>query len=364
MKKIKHLVLIITLLLFPIMVNAEGNVSITKIELKEVKGDALEISKPTFKGLDVNYNLSFHKVGDSITYIATIKNNDKEDYKITNKSSFSDSGYMEYTFNFTDNSNIIKTNETKDMYITINYKNEVPMEKLVNGAYTEQNKMNLILVNNRGQEVNPNTQSTIYFIIGIILLLSISLVIFKKHKKLSVFLIALSLLLPVTTYALKEITITLNTRVEVVKNLEFCYENDWGFVKRTIEEYNPYSNYPYEAGMTFNDWSHSEFGMTLPEGNFGFKTKEFYECRNEVYNKYSSKADAMKAPDTKDGDTNGDLTILDPDEPPYEPSEYEIAMNECWNKYTEPVNKNSKIRRSNEGCYYRVIEVVDTVTGR
>ena len=141
MKRIKYLILVMALLLIPSIVNAEGNVSISKIEMKETKGDALEISKPTFEGLNVNYDLSFHTLGDSITYVATLKNGDKEEYKIANKSTFSDTGYMEYTFAFSDNSNIIKPNETKDMYITIKYTKPVPDEKLVSGVYVEQNKI-------------------------------------------------------------------------------------------------------------------------------------------------------------------------------------------------------------------------------
>ena len=146
MKKMKYLKLLIALLLFPSIVNAESNIAITKIVKKDITGYAYELNPPTFSGLTINYDLSFHSVGDSVTYIATVQNSDKESYKIENKNSFSPSGYMTYEFKFSDNTNTIKANETKDMYITIKYNKEVPIDKLVNGEYKEQNQMDLILV--------------------------------------------------------------------------------------------------------------------------------------------------------------------------------------------------------------------------
>ena len=201
MKRISKIILLITILLFPIIVNAKGNVAITKIIKKEVSGYAYEVNEPTFSELSVSYDLSFHTVGDSITYIATVKNSDKEDYKIENKNSFSTSGYMTYEFKFSDDTNIIEANKTKDMFITIKYNKEVPDDKLINGEYKEQNQMDLVLVNNNGNIINPNTHSTILYIIIIGLALIISFKLFKKHKKISLFILTLSLLIPITTYA-------------------------------------------------------------------------------------------------------------------------------------------------------------------
>ena len=342
MKRIKFLILVMALLLIPSIVNAEGNVSISKIEMKETKGDALEISKPTFEGLNVNYDLSFHTLGDSITYVATLKNGDKEEYKIANKSTFSDTGYMEYTFAFSDNSNIIKPNETKDMYITIKYTKPVPDEKLVSGVYVEQNKMNLVLINNRGQEVNPNTASPIIYIIAILLLLTIGILLFKQHKKISILLIALSLLLPITTYALKEITVTLNTKVEVVKHLSFCVESNGLEAAYTspTEEYEQNKYYDYETGMTLQSWKNSEFNKPIIGTITRFLTNEYKTCAKEAYEKYGPKP----GDDFLTAGTQGAT-------PGREKTDYELAMDECREKYTEEVGPNSIIRRSNEGCY-------------
>ena len=375
MKKVKHLVLLIAVLLFPIIVNAEGNVSITKIVKKDVTGYAYEVNPPTFKGLDVSYDLSFHQVGDSVTYIATVQNSDKEAYKIENKNSFSPSGYMTYEFSFTDNTNTIKANETKDMVITIKYNKEVPTDKLVNGEYKEQNQMNLVLVNSNGNILNPNTASTIYYIIGILSLLIISLLLFKKHKKASIFLLTLSLLLPITTYALKEITITLNTQVIIEKDLKFCiYENVMPSEMDDDLIEPPKTYYKYTEGDTFRTWFNNNpefvnnyFGTDeyLDEFYAMFIKKELFTCGQNVLDKYGLKVSdflVRQIPSEELEPTHLlDHTQLKVISPSYGlasggyhtviPEEAYNELDYCSRNYEEKVNISSKIKRSSEGCY-------------
>ncbi len=358
MKRIKYLILLIALLLFPSIVNAEGNVSITKIVKKEMTGYAYEINPPTFNGLQVNYNLSFNTVGDSVTYIATVKNSDKEEYKIENKNSFSPSGYMTYEFKFSDNTNTIKPNETKDMYITIKYTKAVPAEKLVNGEYKEQNQMNLILVNSNGQIQNPNTKSTIFFILFIVSLLIISIVLFKNHKKVSVLLLALSLLIPITTYALKEIKITLNTQVSIEKDLKFCVYNPKSYRSTLKVDTEPDRIYlSYTNGMKLIDWYNNNpdyFGNDFNINNYDyfFSKNGFVECINDVYMRHESIFKAAEVPhvmeSSKASAVKGGLDDKDTDP---EFSEFLNELNKCHQDYEEEVNLNSLIKNRNEGCY-------------
>ena len=362
MKKIKYLILLIALILFPSIVNAEGNISITKIIKKDITGYAYEVNPPTFDGLQVNYNLSFNTVGDSVTYIATVKNSDKEEYKIENKNSFSPSGYMTYEFKFSDNTNTIKPNETKDMYITIKYTKPVPAEKLVNGEYKEQNQMNLLLVNNEGQIPNPNTNSTILFVLFIVSLLIISIVLFKKHKKVSVLLLVLSLLIPITTYALKEIKITLNTQVSVEKDLKLCVYDPRSYRSTLKVDTEPDKMFfSYTNGMKLIDWYNNNpdlvnyyFGNDFNINNY---TYEFYkngfiECINDVYMRHESMLKAAEIPhemeSTKIKGVKGVIADKDPDS---EFSEFLNEINKCHQDYAEEVNLNNLIKNRNEGCY-------------
>ena len=342
MKKIKYLVLLIALLLFPSIVNAEGNVAITKIVKKDITGYAYEVNPPTFSGLTVNYDLSFHSIGDSVTYIATIQNSDKEAYKIENKNSFSPSGYMTYEFKFSDNTNTIKANETKDMYITIKYNKEVPIDKLVNGEYKEQNQMDLILVNSNGQILNPNTASTIIYVIAILLLLMISIVIFKKHKKASILLLTIALLIPITTYALNEIKITLNTQVVIEKDLKFCiYDLRTGKDPYNETEEPEKMYFSYTNGITIANWIDNNanlidqyFGtnFNITNYNIEFYKQDYFNCK---INSPMLEVDKMKTKTT------------------YELEEVvDGGTNSCYSDYVELLNENNLLKNRNEGCYY------------
>ena len=362
MKKIKYLVLLIALLLFPSIVNAEGNIAITKIVKKDITGYAYELNPPTFSGLTVNYDLSFHSVGDSVTYIATVQNSDKESYKIENKNSFSPSGYMTYEFKFSDNTNTIKANETKDMYITIKYNKEVPIDKLVNGEYKEQNQMDLILVNSNGQILNPNTSSTILFILLIGIILLVSIITFKKHKKISVLLLTIALLIPITTYALKEIKITLNTQVVIEKDLKFCiYEPQEPGTYNLSESIEPPRMYfNYTEGETLENWlNNNPAFITEFLGNEGdistsivlFISNEYNTCINNVLNKYGlTWQDLLKSSRNQpDRFSLFETSQSYGDKPSQETVFNEISN--CSRNYVKDEEITSIIKGRNEGCF-------------
>lgn len=379
MKKIKYLLFLVALLLFPILVNAEGNVSITKIVKKDITGYAYEINPPTFNGLTINYDLSFNSVGDSITYIATVKNSDTDTYKIENKSSFSPSGYMTYEFKFSDDANTIKPDETKDMFITIKYNKVVPAEKLVNGEYKEQNQMNLILVNSNGQIPNPNTKSTIFFILIIGLLLIVSIILYRKHKKISVLLLILALLVPITAYALKEIKITLNTQVVIEKDLKFCaYDLSSLRGKNTDEMVEPPKMYfSYNEGDIFENWFNNN--PTFVTRYFGdnpnlsiiraqFIKNEFIPCNKNVLEKYGlTMEDINRALESgnespENGGTRPPKSYKTEEAAVDNIEEVLRELSSCSQNYTEEANILSEIKGRNEGCYY-IIPPSSTATG-
>ena len=331
MKVIRRLLLLITIVMFPIVVNAKESVVITKIEEVETKGQTVVVSEPTFEGLTINYNLSFKNEKDSITYKATLKNEDKEDYKITNKSEFSKSGYIKYTFEFSDNSTIIKPNETKDMFVTIEYYKEVPDDKLVNGAYSEENEMNIILVNEEGNIPNPNTSSSIIMLLIILSLLIISIYIFKNHKKLSILLLIVALSIPITTYALKEIRVTLNTKILINKEYEFCnYSYEYNETGDLIKIKNYYK---YRKGMTLNEWSNSSYYDNHADiGNF--IPQKMIDCEEEV-------------------DSHYDLTNMTEEDR----ANYQNELLTCYDGTdSEEVFPTSVIKDKSEGCYMWMVQ--------
>lgn len=322
MKKITKILLLIAILLSPIFVNAKEKVEITNIEEIEKKGEVIVLAEPTYEGLTINYNISFNNLNDSIKYKVTIKNNDTEEYKISNETIFSESGYISYSFSFEDNINIIKPSESKDMFITVAYTKEVPDNQLVSGAYVEQNKMDIIFVNDEGNIPNPNTNSTTVFIFIIVLMLLIGIILFKRNRKLSILLLVISLLLPVSVYALKEIKLTLNTRIEINNEREFCNYSFDEETNKTIKHY-----YKYKKGMTWKDWNNSSYFNQSADIGY-FIPQNIIECEEEVESHY----------------------------------DFDNITQDDWNNYTDELDQcekadssgsdiNEKIKDKSEGCY-------------
>ena len=103
MKKI----LLLFLLFIPVLVHAE--VKITNIE--EInKSDDVISKHPSYKDLDINFDITFNKVEDFIKYKVTINNDTKKDYEINTGIEFSNKENIKYETTMPDNKSIIKAN--------------------------------------------------------------------------------------------------------------------------------------------------------------------------------------------------------------------------------------------------------------
>ena len=275
MKKIKYFMLIFSVLfLLPMMVHAAdtANVSIKKVSLVDQVGDINITQEPKATGLNIDFGVEFKDVGDKVIYKAEIENKDNEDYLLRLPKSKED-GYVTYQYKFGDNSEILKANSTKELVITIEYKEEVPDNALENGRYKESNRVVLTLANDDGTSAvvpaNPKTGQSIAFIIIIgFVVLGSSFVVFKNHKsaKNFVFLLAVgAFLLPISIYAIKELTITVNSSVEIARTKEFCVAKMARFGSTgssgiySSSPSDSYSqSYEYYVGMTFGDYFDSD----------------------------------------------------------------------------------------------------------
>ena len=216
MKKIVNLFLIVimALFLFP-NVNASNNITVDNITLIEKSDNVLELSKPKINGMDLGFDLSFLNIGDYAKYKVEISNNTNKDYYINKENKFSISNYISYKYEFDDNITKIKKNSKLTVYLTIKYEKNVPVEKLVNGMYIEENSMSIDL-----SDIiltNPSTYSNII----LLLLIFISLIVFTiinitKKKKIGINILLIGLLLiPITTYALEKITVKAQIKITI-----------------------------------------------------------------------------------------------------------------------------------------------------
>ena len=133
MKKIKYLLLIILAIVFIPNVNAKDDVSIESINLIDKSDKTTELSVPTKNGLKIGFDLSFGSLGDYAKYEVVIKNDSNKEYEINDETKFSSSNYIEYKYEFKEQTNRVKANSKATLYITVTYKNAVPNDKLTDG---------------------------------------------------------------------------------------------------------------------------------------------------------------------------------------------------------------------------------------
>ena len=122
--KIKGLfILLIILSILSINVSAEtcnpDKISIESISTLDKTNNVEEIEEASKEGKNIKLNLSMSDVGDYIKYKLIIKNDSNEDYKLAEKSLNIESDYMNYSFELEDNSDIIKANSSKIIYLKV-----------------------------------------------------------------------------------------------------------------------------------------------------------------------------------------------------------------------------------------------------
>lgn len=76
-----------------------------------------------------------------IQYKVLVKNDSSDDFQLNNKSLSIESDYIDYSISSSDNSNIIKANSSKTVYLKVEYKKEVPQEAFSSGSFSDNKKI-------------------------------------------------------------------------------------------------------------------------------------------------------------------------------------------------------------------------------
>ncbi len=237
--KFKKLILpvMLFLMLMPFMVNAEtcdlDKITIDSVTIKEKTDNVTEVEQPVIEGKKIKVNLKMMEVNDSIEYKMTIKNASNEDYELDKNSLNANSDYIEYTLKTDDDSLVVKSGKTKDVYLKVQYKNEVPDAKFSDGKFNDNKSFVLNLSNAQTIEVpdtikNPKTGDSLIFIV-LICILCIGITTYmvlnrKKAPKYMVLLLAMMITIPASVYALCKIEVTFESNVTIEKNVEPKYE--------------------------------------------------------------------------------------------------------------------------------------------
>ena len=201
-KFIKSLILII-ICLFPVIGLAKENISIDSIKVIDKTGYTEELSAPTVKDLNINTNIKFYNLNDSITYRVNINNKDNKKYSI--KLDTSNNKYITYS--------VKESDSNKYFDITIKYVNEITENK-----YTENENIKVKFVNSNNILVNPLTNSKESYLFFLIIIgVGIFLLLKKKQYKNVSLLLAL-ILVPSIVHATNDLLeINMNNNITIEK---------------------------------------------------------------------------------------------------------------------------------------------------
>lgn len=318
MKKNIIFLLIISFILSVSVVRANNDkVIIEKIDRIEKSDDVL-VKDPVINGYRIDFDIKFKNVGDFVKYKIIVNNKDSEDYSLS-PSDRSDNNYISYEYLYEDNNKVIVSGSRKALIVVITYNKEIPDNLFKDGVYNDTHSTSLSFYNNRLPEEemkrieNPKTgtASVLLIILTILLSFMISLVLSNRKVKryLNIFILFIMLLSPIMVYAISNLFITINSKVEVVQtSKKVCFYN------------NSEDNY-YEEDVIQGE-SPSEFitRVTSTKDVISFYNKEIVDCFRNNYSK---------------GDINVCLDLL--------------------NNYNYDLD-DSIIKTKEEGCYYFLVE--------
>ena len=137
--------ILLFLMFIPFVVNAEtcdtDKITIQNITIESKSDNVEELDETTASGKKINLNLSMSEVGDNIEYKFVVKNESNEDYELNKTNLNLNTDFINFSFVTDDNSNIIKANSSKTVFLKVEYKNEVPDEAFESGAYNDNKSM-------------------------------------------------------------------------------------------------------------------------------------------------------------------------------------------------------------------------------
>lgn len=211
-----------------------GDVSIKSAEVVNKTGKTDVIKEPNFKGLTIDLGVRFFDAGDSVTYKIVVENKGSSDVYINDVTGNTNSEYFDYAFGFENEDKTVKAKSSKTFNLIVSYKNNIPDEKFsVSGRVTEKNEV-VIKLGNEVEVKNPNTASSKYVMILVVLILVIVAFILFMAKygnkldhlkqtniKLVILFVVIGLVLYLGySYAIEAVSINVNSIVEVEKKIE------------------------------------------------------------------------------------------------------------------------------------------------
>ena len=262
MKKIGIAFLI---LLLPIMVLGEEckekNLLIESIEAVTTEGNIEELGEASIEDNTLILNLKMVEEGDLIEYKLLLKNNSTSNYEIKDIKLPKSSQYIKYSLETEGKDTIIKPGKEQEVYLRVQYIKEVEESSFENGQFHEDQT---IVMNVMGEVMNNPFTGTNLLIIGMIILILLGIgyiiVLKKQNKEFLIIILALGLLLPITTKALCMLALNIESHIVIEKKTTFHLKiaNCDSQTSSWIDD-----DYEFEEGMTIKEWVESPYIQKL-----------------------------------------------------------------------------------------------------
>ena len=195
--KIKKALILLLVLFIPFFCYAEecnkNDIKIESIELSDIRGNAEELSSSNNNNNKINLNTKMNVIGDNITYKVLIKNTSSTDYTFDKNTLTKD--YLSYDITYEDDSNIIKPDEEKVIYLRLSYDNKPEIENLVNGVLKGNEQISFDLTKET-EFINPETGNKILLSLIYLLIPVITSFYLIKKKKTTFMLLLVLMIIP------------------------------------------------------------------------------------------------------------------------------------------------------------------------
>ena len=248
MKKRIGLIAVIMMLIVSIVsidsVFAKGkDFSLTKAEVGE-KSSTVTLNKFSYKGSSVTSNVTFHKVGDYVTYKLVLKNT--SDKTLTIKSITDNNSNKNVTYSYDKSKGVkIKSGNTLTLLVKAKYyKGETDTSKRTKKLSTTFTINYVDLSGKSGSstiDVNPGTGDKIMLFSGLLVssLLVILVVLINKKKKISnktaTLLMILSLVLPIGVSAASGYSISFTSTYKLMDKVVVTIDVDGTKTKKVLD---------------------------------------------------------------------------------------------------------------------------------
>ena len=223
--KMKRIIKVIIILLCAFAFNnvMATEIEVDNIEIYDKSNYVTENNEPELDSFDINYDLRFEDFEQYIIYKITLSNTSDNDF---NYDLNFDNTQMNYTI-INDDNNYIQANSTKNIFVKINYQEEIDESLYEEELYNTYENLQLVFtapkVKGAVIDLIENPKTGVFFNFGlVVVLIIVGTIIYIKTKRISIFkyyLIAFLLIIPtfITAGTARKIIYNLNLNIDIRK---------------------------------------------------------------------------------------------------------------------------------------------------